>query len=97
MFNRKRSYSITLSAIALLAWSGCVFMPEREVQIPWMTKEALKTRLGNPEVITLDVRKKPDWETSSRKIQGAVHENYEGVKEWAKKYPRNKTLVLYCA
>jgi rhodanese-related sulfurtransferase len=62
-----------------------------------MTQEELKARLESPEFIILDVRKKPDWDTSSRKIRGAIHEDYEGLKEWAGKYPRDKTLVLYCA
>jgi rhodanese-related sulfurtransferase len=62
-----------------------------------MTKEELKTRLGSPDLIILDVRKKPDWDAGRRKIPGAVHEDYERVKEWAGKYPPEKTLVLYCA
>jgi rhodanese-related sulfurtransferase len=62
-----------------------------------MTREELKAMLGNPDVIILDVRKKPDWVTSNRNIQAAIHEDYERVKEWAGKYPRGKTLVLYCA
>ena len=97
MANRRRSYGITLWVIALLAGFGCAFLPEREVQVPWMTKEELKGRLEGPDLIILDVRKKPDWDKSSRKIQTAVHEDYERVKEWAGKYPQDKTLVLYCA
>jgi len=97
MAERCQPYGITLWILTLLFGSGCALLPEREVQVPWMTKEELKVRLGSPEGIILDVRKKPDWDTSSRKIQGAIHEDYEGVKEWAGKYPRDKTLVLYCA
>jgi rhodanese-related sulfurtransferase len=48
-------------------------------------------------LIILDVRKKPDWDATSRKIPGAVHEDHGAVKEWAAKYPPDKTLVLYCA
>jgi rhodanese-related sulfurtransferase len=62
-----------------------------------MTKEELKGRLGSAGLIVLDVRKKPDWDASGRKIPGAIHEDYEGVKEWAGKYPRDEILVLYCA
>jgi hypothetical protein len=97
MANRSRPYSITLCLITLLVGPGCAFLPEREVQVPWTTREELRAQLGNPEVIILDVRKKPDWETSGQKIPGAVHEDYERVKEWSIKYPRDKTLVLYCA
>jgi uridylate kinase len=31
----------------------------------------------------LDVLKKADWEASGQKIPGAVHEDYEGVKDWS--------------
>jgi hypothetical protein len=97
MSNRRRTNGITLWLIVLLIGSGCTLLPAREVQVPWMTKEELKTRLGSLDWIILDVRKKPDWETSRRKIPGALHEDYEQVKIWASKYPRGKTLVLYCA
>jgi hypothetical protein len=97
MANRSRPDSIILCLITLLVGPGCAFLPERGVQAPWTTREELKARLGNPEVIILDVRKKADWEASGQKIPGAVHEDYEGVKDWSIKYPRDKTMVLYCA
>jgi hypothetical protein len=97
MVKRCRPYGLTLWMVTLLLGPGCAFLPEREVQVPWMTKEELKGRLGSPEFIILDVRKKPDWDASSRKIQSAIHEDYEQVKEWAGKYNRDNALVLYCA
>jgi len=97
MGNRCKSYGLTLWIVTLLVGSGCTLLPGREVQVPWMTKEELKARLESPDWIILDVRKKPDWNTSSRKIPGAIHDDYVGVKEWAGKYPRDKTLVLCCA
>jgi rhodanese-related sulfurtransferase len=62
-----------------------------------MSKEELREKLRNPEFVVIDVRKKPDWDKSSLKIQAATHEDYERVTEWAGKYPRDKTFVLYCA
>ena len=97
MVRRKRFCTTLLWGVFLLLGPGCVLLPGREVQVPWMTKEELKTRLGSPNLIILDVRKKPDWDATSRKIPGAVHENYGAVKEWAAKYPPDKNLVLYCA
>ena len=97
VMNKSRSFGIVLWAVSLLFVSGCALLPEREVQVPWMTKEELKGRLGSAEFIVLDVRKKPDWDASGRKIPGSIHEDYEEVKEWAGKYPRDKILVLYCA
>ena len=97
MASLRRFCSVTLWMITLLAGSGCALLPEREVQVPWMAKEELRARLGSQDLSILDVRKKPDWDTSSRKIRGAIHEDYERLKEWAGKYSRDKTLVLYCA
>jgi len=97
MSNRRRTNGITLWLIVLLIGSGCALLPAREVQVPWMTQEELRGKLTNPEIVVLDVRKKPDWDRGGTKIRGAFHEDYERVKEWAGKYPRDKTLVLYCA
>ena len=97
VINKSRSFGIVLWAGCLFFVSGCALVPEREVHGPWMTKEELKGRLGSAGLIVLDVRKKPDWDASGRKIPGAIHEDYEEVKEWAGKYPRDKILVLYCA
>jgi len=62
-----------------------------------MTKEELKERLDRPDVIVLDVRSGRDWKSSEVKIKGAVREDPRAVASWADKYPKDKTLVLYCA
>lgn len=62
---------------------------------PRMTKEQLKSMLGDPDIIVLDVLVEDQWETTDQKIPGAVHENPEEVESWANKYPKDKTLVLY--
>ena len=62
-----------------------------------MTKEQLLPLLGKPNVIIIDVRTNWDWDHSKTKIKGAVKE--EGMKfgAWMNKYPKDKTIVLYCA
>ena len=62
-----------------------------------MKKEDLKPLLGNPEVVVIDVRTHGDYESSPFKIQGAVRENPIEVDTWSRKYPEDKTLVLYCS
>jgi len=66
-------------------------------EVPRMTKEQLKTLLGDPDAVVLDVRRGKDWKESEKKIKGAVRENPTGFESWAHKYPKDKTLVLYCA
>jgi rhodanese-related sulfurtransferase len=62
-----------------------------------MTKEQLLPLLGKPNTIIIDVRTNYDWSTSKVKIKGAVRE--EGMKfgSWMNKYPKDKTIILYCA
>ena len=62
-----------------------------------MTKEELNQQLDNPQVIVLDVRKGSDWKSSEFKIKGAERVDPRKFKDWAKTYPKDKTLVLYCA
>jgi len=66
-------------------------------EIPRMTKEELKAKLDNPDVVIVDVRAGKDWKGSEFKIKGAIRENPAKFSSWAEKYPKDKTLVLYCA
>jgi rhodanese-related sulfurtransferase len=67
-------------------------------EAPRITKEQLLSMAGDPDVIILDVRESGSWKGSQWKIKGAVREDpTKDVKTWAEKYPRDKTLVLYCS
>jgi hypothetical protein len=65
--------------------------------VPRMTKEELKPMLGKPDVLIVDVRADNDWAKSDLKIKGAVRENPQAIESWTNKYPKDKTLVFYCA
>jgi rhodanese-related sulfurtransferase len=62
-----------------------------------MTKEQLRPLLGKPDVVVIDLRTKYDWDNSKVKIKGAVREEGMKVGSWMTKYPKDKTIVLYCA
>lgn len=66
-------------------------------EAPRITKEELKETLSNPDVIIIDVRLGRDWENSELRIKGALREDPGNVNSWISKYPKEKTLVLYCA
>lgn len=67
-------------------------------QVEKMSKEELKAMLGKPELVVIDVRQAADLAKSNQKIKGAVREDPKvEVKSWADKYPKDKTIVLYCA
>ena len=65
------------------------------VEAPRMTTEELRSLIGNPEVVVIDVRIGDEWTKSNERIQGAVREDPEKYNQWAVKYPKEKTLVFY--
>ena len=62
-----------------------------------MTKEELRAKLGSPGVVIVDMRLGKDWKASEEKIKGAIRVEPEAVESLAAKYPKDTTLVLYCA
>ena len=69
----------------------------KSADAPRMTKEELKAMLDSPNLILIDVRTQRDWKESDLKIKGAVREDPGAVESWVNKYPKDKTLVFYCA
>jgi hypothetical protein len=77
--------------------TGMAKTPDQDV-VPRMAKEDLKAMLGAPDLVVIDVRVIHDWNESDRKIAGAVREDPAAPEEqWAGKYAKGKTIVLYCA
>jgi len=92
--NEWRVFAVGLSFIIL----GMVGRMALAAEVPRIGAEELKALLGKPEVIIIDVRASGDWDNSRIKIQGAVREDpNKSAKSWADKYPKDKTIVLYCA
>jgi rhodanese-related sulfurtransferase len=84
---------------SVLILACCVYLasPAFAAEALRMDKDQLRAVLGNPELVIIDVRAYTDWVFSSEKIKGAVRENYRGLEGWSAKYPKDKTIVLYCA
>lgn len=61
-----------------------------------MTPPELKERLGNADLVIIDVRSPHAWNLSRDKIKGAVREDPMDVESWIGKYPKEKTYVFYC-
>ena len=64
--------------------------------VPIMEKDELKSLLGSKDLVILDVRQGRDWSTSEFKIKDALRVN-DGDLSIAKNYPKDNTIVLYCA
>jgi hypothetical protein len=64
---------------------------------PRITVEELKSMLGDPKLVIVDVRRSKDWSSSEYKIKGAVRADPDPnkVESWASNYGRDKTFVVY--
>ena len=69
----------------------------KSAEVPRMPKDELKAMLGSPDLIIVDARYGKDWTDSDVKIKGAVREDPKVFESWTNKYPKDKTIVLYCA
>ncbi|HBG18796.1 MAG TPA: hypothetical protein DDY32_05845 [Desulfobulbaceae bacterium] len=79
--------------IALVFWAGSAAFAD---QVPRMDKDELKAMLGKEDLVILDVRRGEDWSSSEFKIKDAVRID-NGDLSKITQYPKDKTLVLYCA
>lgn len=87
----------TLAVTLCFAILGIFTFTALAQEVPKITKEEVLGMLGNPDVIIIDVRSGGDWNGSELKIKGAVREDPRNVSSWIEKYPKDKTLVFYCA
>jgi hypothetical protein len=86
----------TLAALAMVSMMlGILVDMAVASEIPRISKEELKAKLGRPEVVVIDVRTVWDRKMSLKQVKGAVREDPGAVESWAKKYSRDKTIVLY--
>ena len=92
---KKGNIIMIMAIVAALAF--CFAGAAGAADVEKMTKEELKSMLGNPDVIIVDVRQPGDYDASGTKIKGAVREDPRAVPTWMAKYPKDKTLVFYCA
>jgi hypothetical protein len=64
---------------------------------PRIAKEELKSMLGDPKLVIVDVRRSKDWNSSEYKIKGAVRGDPDPkkVESWVSSYGKDKTFVVY--
>ncbi len=86
----KMKWSMVLPIMTLVV--GCAGPKD----VPLITKEELRTKLGSPNLIVLDVRSIVDWNLAKNKIVGARRVDLEQVEAWAEQLPKDEEIVLYC-
>ena len=67
------------------------------IEVPRISIEQANRVHCNPDVIFIDVRKAKSWWRSTAKIARAIREAPDAVEQWAAKYDKDQTLILYCA
>jgi hypothetical protein len=93
-----RQVSIKTRQLVILAVLGLLAVAcSSTKEVPRMGKDELKGMLGSKDLILIDVRAGKDWDESGMKIKGSVREDSDNFDSWFAKYPKEKTLVLYCA
>jgi predicted sulfurtransferase len=99
MFLKTRAVMILIAGVSLLSGTfQAALSMGAGIEVSRISKEEVKAMMGNPDVVILDVRESQSWKDAKWKIQGAVREDPEkDVKSWAEKYPKDKTLILYCS
>ena len=96
MTRRQRLTTLTVTVSLMLV--GLLLQASvAQSAVATMTKEELRAKLGSPDVVIVDVRLGKDWKASEEKIKGAIRVDLAEVESLASKYPKDKTLVLYCA
>ena len=93
----KNQLKIAFQFILILLVLSMGLSPSAAANVSTITKEELKAQLDNSDLIILDVRTGGDWKSSEFKIKGAIRANPNKLNKWAEVYPKNKTLILYCA
>ena len=93
----KMRLSATWAVTLCLTVVGISALAALAQEAPRITKEELKEMLGNPDVIIIDLRLGRDWANSELRIEGALREDPANLNSWLPKYPKEKTLILYCA
>jgi len=91
---RNRVWVLMAVVMGFLAWDCYPFAVKDTT--PKMTKEELRPLMGDPNVVIIDVRLNDEWKNSESKIKGAAREDPEKtIRDWADKYPKDKTFVFY--
>ncbi|MGK2906630.1 MAG: rhodanese-like domain-containing protein [Desulfuromonadales bacterium] len=65
-------------------------------QVPRISTDDLNLRLGDADLVVLDVRSNPDWRQSDNRIVGSERVDPGAADQWASHYSKEKDIVLYC-
>lgn len=91
----ERMVQTARSLIAALMLLPSIVSPAPASDAPRIGPAELKEMLGRPDVVIVDIRL--GAATAATQIPGSVTEDSAAYSDWSKKYPMDKTIVLYCS
>jgi rhodanese-related sulfurtransferase len=86
-----------VALIVVILLIACQSLTASPDHVPRITKEQLKPLLGSPQTAIIDVRSAPEYNHAQERIKGSIRVEPQNVKAIIDKYPKDKTLVLYCS
>jgi rhodanese-related sulfurtransferase len=90
-----RTWIILLLLLAWLAVPAFCLAADKEAKL--IDPDTLKSKLGDPQVLIIDVRVPSAWAGSDSKIKGAIRQDPDRVNTWRPALPKDKKIVLYCS
>ena len=88
---------VSLVAVGIfIVLIGCTKIQSAQ-DVPRISKDELKAKLGSDGIVLIDVRTESDWGMSNEKIAGAIRMDPETLDTWAATLPKDKEIILYCA
>lgn len=91
---------VKMAVLFLVFVLGPLTVSAKEIPFPEIsriTSKALKSMLGDKDIVIIDVRLEEQWQVADSKIMRAVHWDPKKYKTWAKKHSKDQILVFYCA
>jgi len=96
-FSHLLKYAILGIALLLTMGNATVSTADDPTDIPRISVHQVKQRLGDSQIVIIDVRKARNWWRSSSKIPTSIREDPNTANQWFNNYPKDKTLIFYCA
>lgn len=91
MCNRLACFSVVFLVVFATCYSAFA------ESVPRMSTDELNSRLGQTDLVVLDVRTGKDWNAAKSKIAGAVRLEPSAIDQWIGNYQKEQTIILYCA
>ena len=89
MRNSRFVFHVVIMLTALLCATSFV---ASEAAVPRISIDELNMRLGESDLVILDVRQ----DQADEQIVGSERVNPGSVNQWAGNFPKDKVFVLYC-